>query len=216
MNKYFLGGSIIIIVIVGVMFYILGLNVGSKNTVTKSSESSDQKLLNTGNEALDAIKSADFKKLEKLVSSAGLSWDHYIYVNLTDPNYNIPKDQISSIPTDSKKYAMGYGDGTGSPIEVTRSEYFQKYIFNHEYTDATKTKITIIKPSASINELDKFFVEANNESRTGGFGERAVIGYHFKESTITDPSGYGTLYLIFDDEKGEYKLRGIARYYWTI
>ncbi len=204
MNKYIIGVCLVILVIVGAVYF-------SKN---KDLNGTGSDPLLAGDAVLKAIKDADYQKLESLTSSDGLSWDHYINLDLKDSKYHIPKDRISSTFTNSEKRLFGYADGSGAPIVITGNEYMKKYVYRHDYLDATNTKVTIIKPSVDItNEQDKFVMSQMN--LYGGIGSRIVTAHHYADPAAND-FDYSTIYLVFDTENGEYKLRGIARYYWTI
>ncbi len=161
----------------------------------------DDKLLKAGNEVLMVLKAGDYKTLEGLTSLGGLSWNENPQLDLTKSD--ISKDKVAGIPLDTKTYLFGYTDGKGDPIQLTIADYVKKWLYNRDYINA---------PEVALNEiLEK---SGNNiNSLLEDSGSRAFIAYKFPGDGGFD---WGTIYLFFDMESGDYKLRGIAKNQWGI
>lgn len=173
-------------------------------TPTIAETPKEEQLVAAGKEVLKAMTAKDFSMLATLTSSEGLSLNEI--PNLDFSVSNLPQSQISQIPTDTETFMWGYTDGKGDEIELTRKEYFEKYLFNHDYLNA---------PVVAVNET----LGRGNSLNTiiADSGERNFVAFHFAGFNPTyEGMDWTTLYLVFDLEGGKYKLRGIAKDNWTI
>ncbi len=173
-------------------------------TPTVAETPKEEQLVAAGKEVLKAIAAKDFVTLATLTSTEGLSLNEI--PNLDFSVSNLPQSQIQQIPTDTETFMWGYTDGKGDEIELTRKEYFEKYLFNHDYLNA---------PVIAVNEtLGRG--NSMNTIVTDSTG-RNFVAFHFAGFNPTyEGMDWTTLYLVFDLEGGKYKLRGIAKDNWTI
>ncbi|MEO8637420.1 MAG: hypothetical protein ABI430_00775 [Candidatus Taylorbacteria bacterium] len=173
--------------------------------VVKVKKDAQKNVMDSAKEVLVAFKNKDYQKLENLTSSDGLSWNEVPNLDLT--KNDILTSEISNIPNNPQKYLFGYTDGKGDPIYLTISEYLSIWIYNHDYASAPEVGVNKILDGGS-NSVNTILQDSGN---------RTVVAYHFKGF---DPKFGGmdwtTLYLVFDLQNGEYKLRGIAKNNWTI
>jgi hypothetical protein len=154
---------------------------------------------------LVALKNKDYSTLENFTSSQGLSWNEYPSLDMSKSD--IIKTEISNIPTNSQKYLFGYTDGKGDPINLTISEYLDKWIYNKDYLNADEIAVNKMLDGGT-NSLNTIIKDAGN---------RTVVAFYFKGfDRKYEGMDWTTLYLVFDLENGEYKLRGIAKNNWTI
>ncbi len=153
---------------------------------------------------LTALRNKDYAALEALSSSDGLVFEEY--PNLDFTKSDITKERISDVPTDTQKRLFGYTDGKGDPIFLTTAEYVEKWIYNHDYLNAPETAVD--KVLGSGNSLNTLMEKKGN---------RTMVAFHFEGfKPEFEGMDWTTLYLVFDIEGGEYKLRGIAKDNWTI
>lgn len=189
----------LVVVILLIVSYQNNISIPNK----ANNESKD--VITVAKSVLIALKNKDYTSLENLASSQGLSWNEYPSLDLS--KNDIVKTEISNIPTNSQKYLFGYTDGRGDPINLTISEYLNKWIYNQDYINADEVVINKVADGGT-NSLNTIIKDA---------GDRTVVAFHFKGF---DPKYEGmdwtTIYLVFDLENGEYKLRGIAKNNWTI
>ncbi len=173
---------------------------------TNTVQSKEQKLISTSREVLTALKNKDYNKLETLSSKDGLSFNEY--PDSLDLNKNdIGKSAISEIPTNTIKYMWGYTDGKGDEIRLTVSDYISKWIYNRDYINA---------PKIVVNQIA--YPQGNTPNNIATYSQgRNYVAFHFDGF---DPKYGGmdwtTIYLIFDEENGNYMLRGIVKANWTI
>ena len=155
-----------------------------------------------GKAVLLALKDRNYQKLEELVIVEGLSFSHTPFIDYN--KVTVSKDKISDIEKDTETHLFGYSDGKGDPIILTNIQYMPGY--SHDYLNAHQIAINqIIGIGNSVNTIIR------------DAGDRVVVAYHFNGF---DPKYEGTdwvtLYLVFQEEYGFYKLRAIASDNWTI
>jgi hypothetical protein len=144
--------------------------------------------------------------LEELTSSQGLSWNEFLDIDLTQTD--IKKDDISEIPKDAKTYMFGYTDGKGDPIILTKTDYLAKYIYTHDY---------LLAPEVAVNKLLGGGNPSNNLLPLPGAMGRDFVSFYFSGFNPEYPGfDWTAMYLVFDLENGEYKLRGISKGHWSI
>lgn len=184
--------------------FALATTVKARSPKCTASLPKPSDLTDAGNAVLHALKSADYKKLEALTSASGLSLN--LYPNLNLEKSTLAKDAVSDISIDSTQHMWGYTDGKGDEIVMTTAQFIRRYIYTADYLNAEQ--VATGKTLGSGNSMNTILIDA---------GDRAVIAYHFSGF---DPKYAGidwtTLYLIFENENGSYKLRGIAKDNWTI
>lgn len=193
--------AVVALILIGIGVYFISV---SKSVSNKPA--GDETLVTTAKEVLVALKSKDYVKLQDLTSLDGISWN--IYPDSLDLTKNdISKADVSRIPTNTQKYMFGYTDGKGDPIELTISDYLDKWIYNHDYLAAQKVL---------INQVATMNGNTSNNILTYSAG-RSFVAFHFDGfDTKYEGMDWTTLYLIFDKDADTFKLRGIVKANWTI
>lgn len=198
---------IVLLIVSGALYIYKNKKIETPaNNDQENQLTNEQKVLVASKNVINALSSRDYQKLEGLVSEDGLSLNFYPRLDL-EKNL-IPKKEVSLIPKDLMVYLWGYTDGKGDPVNLTRAQFLTSYIYSNSVDYLKAPQIAINKPLGkgnSINTLDK---DVNG---------RTYVAYHFPGF---DPKYGGmdwtTLYIVFDSENGQYKLRGIAEDNWTI
>ena len=119
----------------------------------------------------------------------------------------IQKTEISTIEADKKEHTFGYYDGNGDPIIKTTDNFIRTLIYDHYYSRADEVAENLL------------LEDGTNSSNTilKDIAERKFMAYHFHGF---DPSAkemdWSTLYVIFDKENGNYKLRALVKSNWSI
>src|SRR5262249_16631943 len=84
-------------------------------------------------EAVTAIKNKDMKKLSTLVHPVkGVRFSPYAFVD-TKNNRILTASQLGNALNDKNKYIWGNFDGSGDPIEMTFTEYLDRFIYDKDY-----------------------------------------------------------------------------------
>jgi hypothetical protein len=196
-----------IIVIVLAIVITLAITQSLEKPALKSSSTVVQgqhEAIAQAKKVLDVFAARDYEALEKLVSPSGLSMS--LTPNLDLTRTHVAENDISYIPQDTQIYFWGYTDGKGDPINLSVSEFMEKYIYTQDYRQA---------PSVAVNT----YLGSGNSLNTlvSDVGTRTYVAFHFSQ---INPEYAGmdwtTLYLVFDIVDGKYLLRGIAKDNWTI
>ena len=188
--------KIIVLIIVAAIAGTVGYRIGEQEPAS---------VTDAGNTVIGTLLEKDYAKLETLVSKDGLTLD--FYPRMVDTNTIVKKD-ISNIATDSKTRIWGYTDGKGDPVDLTTKDFLEKFIITRDYRTAPEIAVNKELGGGS-NSISHIIKDAGDK--------RTIVAYYFKGF---DPKYGGmdwtTMYLVFDKEGKEYKLRAIAKDNWTI
>lgn len=165
-----------------------------------------QSLTDCASAVLEALKAEDFDALSVLVHPVkGVTLTPYSTVN-TDCDRTLMPAQLAVLPEDTKAYLWGIEDGAGTPIELTGTEYFARYVFNADYTAAPQWGV------------DTIFARGNAlENVTDAYPQGSFVEYHFP-GLDEDEDGYDwcSLKLVFERYQGQWLLVGMIHSEWTI
>ncbi|MFA6158222.1 MAG: hypothetical protein WCV82_04045 [Candidatus Paceibacterota bacterium] len=166
-----------------------------------------EKLLQTARQVLSMLNARDFQGLENITSPEGLSLIDYVgWLNLDESI--IKKDSISEIPYNSKLYTLGYSDGKGDPVSLTLSAFFEQ-INKIDYS--ARQTVVVDEPAPQVSV---YATGIQNSIIARVAAGRHFVGF-YSEGNPPYPT-WNTLYLIFDNINGDYKLRAITKDNWTI
>nr|WP_317324198.1 hypothetical protein [uncultured Flavonifractor sp.] len=163
-------------------------------------------LLERAGLVLEALKAEDYAALAQLVHpEQGVTLTPYSTVDPACDNA-MSQEQVRHLAQDEHIYTWGLFDGSGIPIRCTPAQYFQRYVFNADFTTAPQVGIDTVLISG--NALENV-AEAYPEGR--------FVEYHFPG---IDPELKGfdwcSLKLIFEVWNNEWYLVGIVHGEWTI
>lgn len=168
--------------------------------------SDSQEMLLRSMDAIQLIKSKDFAGLSALVHpEQGLRFTPYPHVDLQADKL-FTAQQVAGLADDATVYQWGSYDGTGDPIELSFNDYYQQFIYDHDFAEAP-----LIGNNRAIgrgNTLDN----AQQVYQEGKFVE-----FHFDG---VDPQYEGidwsSLKLVFEQQNGTWYLVGVVHGQWTI
>ncbi|WP_297288913.1 hypothetical protein [uncultured Flavonifractor sp.] len=163
-------------------------------------------LLDRGGQVLEALKAKDYAALSLLIHpEKGVMLTPYSTVDPIRDNV-LSRAQVSQLAGDEQYYTWGLADGSGNPISCTPAQYFERYVFNTDYTEAPKVGVDTIL--ASGNALENV-VEAYADAR--------FVEYYFPG---IDPALEGfdwcSLKLVFEVWNNDWYLVGMIHSEWTI
>lgn len=163
-------------------------------------------LLERAGQVLEALKENDYAALASLVHpKLGLTLTPYSTVDPALDN-TLTRDQVALLPQDQQEYTWGLADGSGAPIQCTPAEYFARYVFNADYTEAPRVGIDTVLISG--NAL---------ENVAAAYPEGRFVEYHFPG---IDPALEGfdwcSIKLVFQVWENNWYLVGIIHSEWTI
>lgn len=173
---------------------------------TTVEQSDEEKIRSVADEALAALKEKDMDAFSKLVyPEKGVRFTPYSYVNLEE-DLVFTVDQLKTLLDSKKKYMWGHFDGTGDPMELTFAEYYEKFIFDVDFTEAPEVGYNkVLGQGNSLNNTDEAYPSAN------------VMEFHFPE---IDPQYEGmdwrSLKLVFEKKDNNWYIVGVIHNQWTI
>jgi len=163
-------------------------------------------LLNTACAVLHALKEEDYGQVASFVHpEKGVTFTPYSTVNL-EQDLTLSAAQIQGLEEDPRVYTWGFEDGRGNPIQMTISQYVDRYVFNQDYTQASEIGIDQIMISG--NALENITT--------------AYPGCRFVDFCIPsiDPVNEGldwcSLKLVFELGESGWLLVGVVHGEWTI
>ena len=93
-------------------------------------------LLQQAGNVLQTLKSQDYAGLSAYVHpSYGVQFTPYSTVQ-SDRDLRLSAQQIAALGSDTTRHTWGVTDGSGEPIRMSGTEYFARYVFNVDYTQA--------------------------------------------------------------------------------
>jgi hypothetical protein len=157
-------------------------------------------------QAIAALKNQNMAALSALAHPAlGVRFSPYTYVHVgTDLVF--PASWLTGAFADSTVYTWGIHDGSGLPIQLTFSQYYAQFIYDHDYQNA---------PDVSYNVVWQRGNMINNTLEA--YPGTAWVEYHFPGF---DPQYGGmdwkSLRLVFAQQSNVWYLIGIIHDQWTI
>ncbi|WP_166239402.1 hypothetical protein [Paenibacillus turpanensis] len=171
-------------------------------------EDAKQVIQDTVSKAIAALRDQDEQALASLTHpKEGVLFSPYAYVE--------PKKQITfqsedwaGAFTDQTRKAWGHYAGSGEPIELTFAEYYNKFVYDHPYSEAEHISYnrTMGKGTTTNNLFELYPPE-----------QHITVEYHFpgfqKELEGMD---WASLRLVFSEVEGSWYLTAICHDQWTI
>lgn len=115
-------------------------------------------------------------------------------------------DQIKNLAQDQNIYTWGFEDGRGDPIQMTLTQYFERYVYDRDYTQATEIGVDrIITGGNALENL----VEAYPDCRFVDFCLPSA-------DPVNDGLDWSSLKLVFQVKGEHWYLVGIVHGEWTI
>lgn len=157
-------------------------------------------------DVVEALKARDYDALSQMIHpKKGVVFTPYSNVDLS-ANLKFTPEQIAALSSDTTEYVWGFYDGAGTPIELTMSEYFAKFVFNVDYTAA---------PIIGVNKV----VQTGNslENVLQVFPNAKFVEFHYP-SLDTELQGmdWCSLKVVFEKYENTYKVVALVHSQWTI
>lgn len=153
-------------------------------------------------EVLEAIAAGDFEKLASFVGEEGLTLSPYVM--LDDSDVRLSRAELKLCATDPQLRLWGQKDGSGDPIEITCSQYFDEFVWSADYRHADE--VLYNEPRQRGNEINN-----NHDFAPGGI----VVELHIRGQGDVADMNWKSLRLIFQDGGQGLSLVAITRDVWT-
>lgn len=163
-------------------------------------------LLEAASQVVLALKEEDFQGLAQWIDpDRGLTFTPYSTVDLT-LNLNFTSQQIAEIAEDTTVYSWGSWDGSGAALQMTFDDYFDGFIYDADYSQATQIGV------------DKVLISGNSlENVTEAYADCRFVEFSYPSR---DPDFGGldwcSLKLVFAPGETDWMLVGIIHGQWTI
>ncbi|MBS4197331.1 hypothetical protein [Lederbergia citri] len=150
-------------------------------------------------EKLDMVKLSDYVHSEK-----GLLFSPYVFIN--QESLVFQKSEIRELLNDKKKRLWGYYDGSGFPIELTASEYFNNFLPVEKFIKDGLVLVDDLKERGNIkNNIKDFFPQSK------------TVEYFLEGSQENDGMDWQSIIFVFEkDQNGLWKLVAIVNDGWSI
>ncbi|QOR67053.1 hypothetical protein IM538_02450 [Cytobacillus suaedae] len=159
----------------------------------------------TAQTILQLLKNKDMKELSTYVHPEhGLLFSPYVYVYPEDA-IKLNVSEVESFFENQEKYEWGLHDGSGEPIGLTPSEYYEKFIYTHDYLTVDPIIGEVQQRGNAINNIMEVFPKAT------------VVEFHVEGTGENSGMDWGSLNLVFqEDDNGVFYLVAIVHDQWTI
>ncbi|HKM16638.1 MAG: hypothetical protein GX228_02340 [Firmicutes bacterium] len=135
----------------------------------------------------------------------GVRFTPYTYVSV-EQDLVFNQEAMRDFFNDENQYLWGYYDGTGWEIRLTPAEYYNRFVYSHDFANT---------PQIGYNEVLGFGNMMENQFEV--YPDAVIVEYYFPGF---DPQYEGmdwkSLRLVFEQYEGSWKLVGVIHNEWTI
>lgn len=135
----------------------------------------------------------------------GVTFTPYSTVD-PDSNLNFSAGQIRALAQDQNIYTWGFEDGRGEPIQMTFTQYFERYVYDRDYLQVPQLGVDhIMTGGNALENLAEIYEGCR------------YVDFSFPSSDpVNDGLDWSSLKLVFQPEAERWYLVGIVHGEWTI
>mgnify|MGYP001049093882 CR=1 FL=1 len=169
-------------------------------------EQAEKAIKDTAADLIKALSSKNADAIADLVHpTQGVRFTPYTYVSL-ESDLVFSQEEMRSFFKDQKVYLWGHYDGSGDPINLTPSQYYDKFVYAKDYVNAKQVGYNQVLSSG--NALENQFEVYSNP---------IVVEYYFPGfNPDYEGMDWRSLRLVFESYQNDWKLVGIINNQWTI
>ena len=163
-------------------------------------------LLNAACTVVQALRQQDYSTVASFVHPAkGVTFTPYSTVN-PDTDQVFSREEIMNLTQDTTVYTWGSVDGRGSPIELTMADYFERYVFNADYTQVPEIGV------------DHILMHGNAlENLSEAYPQGRFVDFCFPQlDEANEGLDWCSLKLVFEPQDTNWFLVGMVHGEWTI
>ena len=186
----------------------------SSQSVSTQTDSSDAAfntsdnfpLLNAACTVVRALRQKDYSTVASFVHpDRGVTFTPYSTVN-PESDLAFSREQIMNLTQNTAVYTWGSVDGHGGPIEMTIEQYFERYVFNADYSQAPRIGV------------DQVMMHGNAlENLADSYPQGRFVDFCFPQLTQKgDGLDWCSLKLVFEPGDSNWLLVGVVHGEWTI
>jgi len=163
-------------------------------------------LLNTACAVNRAIQQQDWAGLASYVHpDLGVTFTPYSTVD-PDIDLNFTAGQVKALAQDKTVYTWGVEDGRGDPIQMTMTQYVERYVYDSDYTQAPQIGVDrIITGGNALENLPEAYP-----------GCRFVDFCFPSADPVNNGTDWTSLKLVFQPGETRWYLVGIVHGEWTV
>lgn len=197
--------------------YLTNYLVSTDGTVVKEyvpeNSSTDAELESAASALLASMASGDFNAVSQWADGGGVAFTPYGHVDF-DTDRRLSPEEIAAIGTDATAYTWGSYDGSGEPIRLTCREYWDKFVWNTDYTNAPDVTVRGIAQQGNVPENVDTAYPYRAVRQDGGY---SYVEYHFSGLEAKyGGADWCSLKLVFVRRSGAWKLAGLVHSQMTI
>ena len=183
-------------------------SVGTQTDTAEPSFSSSDNfpLLNAARTVVRALRQQDYNTLAAFVHpDLGVTFTPYSTVD-PESDLSFPREQIMNLEQDTTRYIWGSVDGRGSPIEMTMEEYFARYVFNSDYSQAPQIGVDqILMRGNALENLEEAYPQGR------------FVDFCFPQlDEANEGLDWCSLKMVFAPGESGWGLVGLIHSQWTI
>lgn len=158
------------------------------------------------NKLITALKNKDGETITNYVHPVkGVRFTPYTRVSVED-DVVIKKEDFENFFNDDTIYSWGYYDGIGEEIRLRPREYYSKFVYTIDFSNATEIGYNEVLSSGNMLE-NQFEIYQN----------AIIVEYYIPEiNPEYEGLDWQSLRLVFEEYEGSWKLVGIIHNQWTI
>ncbi|MDF2948690.1 MAG: hypothetical protein K0R07_708 [Sedimentibacter sp.] len=160
----------------------------------------------TSEKVISLIKNKDAEKLAEYVHPLkGIRFTPYTNVSI-EKDVVFTKENLKNFYKDNNLYLWGYYDGRGDEIQLTPSEYYDKFIYTEDFVNVDEIGYNEVLSIGNMIE-NQFDV----------YKKAIVVEYYIPEiNPEYEGIDWQSLRLVFEEYEGVWMLVGIIHNQWTI
>lgn len=166
-------------------------------------------------ETLSALKTKNFEKLASIIHpQKGIRFEPYSAENFDGASFSAL--EFKQILHSREKILWGTYDGSGEPIEATFNEYYQKFIYSHDFAALQPVdSVSMEYWKKNLKNSLSVYVPGNNWEKN--YPDARVFYYSWPDPEYGDGQGsWGALALVFEMKNNEWYLSAIGHDQWQI
>jgi hypothetical protein len=135
----------------------------------------------------------------------GVRFSPYCYVD-TKKDLSFKPDQLAKLLEDKTVRVWGSYDGSGEPISLTFAQYYDKFIYDHDFVKPEKIGYNeTLSKSNTTNNIRQAYPNA------------IIVEYHFSGfDGKLEGHDWSSLNLVYEEKGGTWYLVGVVHSQWTI
>lgn len=154
---------------------------------------------------ISALKAKDLTTLNKLVHPEhGIRFSPYVHID----GEKAVRFEAGKLPSldDATVHNWGSYDGSGEPIELTFAQYYDRFVYDHDYAQPQEIGWNSILGSGTTTP--------NIEE---AYPESYIVDYHFKGfDEKNEGMDWASLILVLEEHEGGWYISAVVHSGWTI